>query len=351
MGKRIWVLCAVVWVTVGFAGCGQRLEDDWTEKVQTPEMETDQKDELMSVDELGETEKPTLEATVSDAEQEEESDFDQEEPRIEPTDEHDRQMLALLDEACGSKIYTYVSVDMDKDGENEMIGAANDHFSVWYCSSDLENCYIVPCGHTWGYDDCKIEQIEFDQERHIVINSYNWIGTGKAYSILALHDGEIEVLVDDNYGYVYMNEENDIILDIEAYDGVYYKDDDLWTTHTWKDTYLYYEDGKYKEYGAATLSEKDFLKYENARELLDKIEEENQNEDVLEIQYSYFIRENGIVHIQCEVEEYNAEYDYESTEYFHYTLRENGNHLDGELSPNYGVMLSSFSQLDEVTYP
>lgn len=278
-------------------------------------------------------------------EQQEEQDFYGEEPRVEPTDEHDRQMLALLDEACGSKIYVYASVDMDKDGENEMIGVAYDHFSIWYCSSNLEDCYMVPGGSSYGYDDCRIEQIEFDEERHIVIDTYNLFGTGKAYSILALHDGEIEMLVDDNYGYVYMNEENDIILDVEAYDGEYDKSYGIWTTHTWTDTYLYYEDGKYKEYGAATLSEKDFLKYDNARELLDEIEKENRNEKLLEIRYSYFIRENGIIHIQCEAEQ--EEY----IEYFHYTYREKGNRLDVVMSKNYGIMYSSLSWLDEVTYP
>lgn len=352
MKKKLLGIALSIIIVIGLlTGCGERLEGDQANQIRTSEIETNQEDGQMTEDEFEEAEEPTAEATVGKEQESVPEEQAQEESRVEPTEEHDRQMLELLDEACGSQIYTYVSVDMDKDGENEMIGVANDDFSVWYCSSDLENCYMVPCGRTWAYDDCKIELIEFDKERHIVIDTYNWFGTGKAYSILALHDGEIEVLVDDSYGYVYMNEENDIILDIEAYDGVYYKSDDLWTTHTWKDTYLYYEDGKYKEYGAATLSEKDFLKYDNARELLENIEEENQNEDVLEIHYSYFIRENGIVHIQCEVEEYNVEYDYESIEYFYYTLRENGNYLAGELSPNYGVMLSSFSLLDEVTYP
>ena len=47
MGKRIWVLCAVVWMTVGFAGCGERVEDDRAEKVETPEINTAPEDGLM----------------------------------------------------------------------------------------------------------------------------------------------------------------------------------------------------------------------------------------------------------------------------------------------------------------
>lgn len=283
----------------------------------------------------------------SQAESEEQQELYQEETGFELTDEHDRQMLALMEESCGFPIDVYAGVDMDKDGEREMIGVANGRI-IWYCSSDLESCYEVIQVHY--YDACNIEVIEYDKERHVVVNAYNMIGTGKAYTILALHGGEVEVLVEDNYGYVYMNEENDIILDIESYDAEYDVASDIWLGHTWKDTYLYYEDGKYKEYGAAILSEEDFLKYDNAGELLDEIEEKKRDEHFVNISYSYFIRENGIVIIQCELERYLAEYDYACIEYFHYTFRENGNHLDGELNPNDGSMLTSFSRL-EVTYP
>lgn len=338
--SKLRLLIFILFFGFAYTGCAAATSEEEIAN------ETSQ-DQPESMEEREEPQKETEEKPEEQTQQED-SDPYQEEARVEPTEEHDRQMLALLDEACGSQIYAYASVDMDKDGENEMIGVTYERFSVWYCSSDLENCYMVSEGHSWWYDECNIEQIELDEERHIVIDTYNMLGTGKAYSILALHDKRIEVLVNDNYGYVYMNEKNDIILDVEAYDGVYQKIDDdfwMWTTHTWTDTYLYYEDGRYKEYGAADLPEENFLKYDNARMLLDEIEEENQDEDLVEIRYSYFIRENDIVNIQCEAEHK------ESIEYFHYTYRVNENHLDIEMSKNYGSMYSSLSQLDEVTYP
>lgn len=342
MKKSIRITLAIMIATSLLAGCSERMEEDGAEMVQTSEIEIDQEDGLMPGNESEEVEEPKTEAIAG---KEQELDFYQEESRVKPTDEHDKQMLTLLDEACGSQIYVYVSVDMDKDGEREMIGVTYNDFSIWYCSSDLKDCYMVSEGPSHWYDDCKIEQIELDEERHIVVDTYNMFGNDKSYCILALHDGEIETLVNDQYGYVYMNEKNDIILDVEAYDGEYDKTLGIWTTHTWTDTYLYYEDGKYKEYGAATLSEKDFLKFDNAQELLDEIEKENRNEKVLEIRYSYFIRENGIVIIQCEEEQE------ELITYYHYTFRENEKHLDVEMSKNYGIMYSSLSWLDEVTYP
>lgn len=342
--KLIGIVLSIVIVSF-LAGCGERLEEDPANQNRTSEIETNQEDGRVPEGKSEEDGEPTAEATVEKEQGSAPEEQAQEGSRIEPTEEHDRQMLALLDEACGSKIYSYVSVDMDKDGENEMIGVANDHFSIWYCSSNLADCYMVSNGPSHEYDDCTIEQIELNGERHIVIDAYNMLGDDKSYSILALHDGKIEMLVNDNYGYVYMNKKNEIILDVEAYNGECDKIYDIWMTHTWTDTYLYYEDGKYKEYGAAILSENNFLKYDNAQELLDEIEKENRNEDVLEIRYSFFIRENGIVNIQCELEEE------EFIEYFHYTYRVNENHLDFEMPKNYGIMCSTLSQLDEVTYP
>ena len=353
MKKLLEIALIIIIMTSLLAGCGEHVKGDGAARVQTSETENDQEDGLIQENDLDEVEEPTAESTVGEKQksvseeqaQKEEMDSYQEESRVEPTQEHDKQMLALLDEACGSHIYVYASVDMDKDGECEMIGVAYHDFSIWYCSSNLEDCYMVSYGSSHGYDDCKIEQIEFEGERHIVIDAFNMLGNDKRYSILALRDGEIEMLVDDDYGYVYMNEKEDIILNVEFYDGEYDKINEIWSTHTWMDTYLYYEDGKYKEYGAAMLSEKEFSKYDNAQEVLDEIKEENRNENVFEMRYSYFIRENGIVLVQCE-EEHE-----EFIEYYHYIYRENGNHLDIEMTKNYGIMYPSLSWLDEVTYP
>ena len=347
--KLIEITLTMIFAANLLTGCGERTEENGTKEAQASEAETAREDGLMPENSPTEVDESVSEEQAQEEEEsrvESPEEQEQEEAsRVEPTEEHDRQMLALLDESCGSQIYVYTSVDMDKDGINEMIGVADDDFAVWYCSSDLEECYMVSDGLSHGYDDCAIKEIDFDEERHVVINAYNLMGNSKAYSILALHDGKIEILVDDNYGYVYANEKNDIILDVEFYDGEYDKDMDIFLMHTWIDTYLYYEDGKYKEYGAAVLSEKDFLKYDNAQEVLDEIEKENMSESVLEMRYSYFIRENGIVHIQCEEE---SEW---FIDYYYYTFRVNENRLEVEMSQNYGRMSSVLSQLDEMTYP
>lgn len=254
-------------------------------------------------------------------------------------------LMQSLEDASGHKIEEYVYVDMDHDGKNEMMGTYEDDsygWSVWYANSDGTICQPVP-GSKQGFDTCRFELLSLPSETHIVINEANLMGTNKRYSIYRLKDQEIQPLVHDQYGYVYQNSSGDIILDVEDYDAHYDIVDDCFTGHTWLDTYLYYEDGCYKEYGAVVLSEEQFLRYDNAAELLSDIRSEAGDG---EIEFVYFLRENGIVHVQCILTIENV-----SIGYFHYTFRAEGNHLTGSLeSKNEGCMETCFSTL-EVTYP
>lgn len=254
-------------------------------------------------------------------------------------------LMQCLEDASGHKMEEYVYVDMDHDGKNEMMGTYEEdsyNWSVWYANNDGTICQPV-LGLPRGYDRCTLEKLDFPAETHIVVFEYNMLGTGKQYSIYRLNDQELQPLVQSQYGSVYQNSDGDIILDVESYDAHYDIVDGLFTGHTWTDTYLYYEDGSYKEYGAAILSEEQFLCYDNAAELLSDIRSEAGDG---EIEFVYFLRENGIVHVQCILTIENV-----SIDYFHYTFRAEGNHLTGSLeSKNEGCMGTYFSTL-EVTYP
>lgn len=254
-------------------------------------------------------------------------------------------LMQYLEDASGHKMEEYVYVDMDHDGKNEMMGTYEEdsyNWSVWYANNDGTICQPVS-GLPRGYDRCTLEKLDFPTETHIVVFEYNMLGTGKQYSIYRLNDQELQPLVQSQYGSVYQNSDGDIILDVESYDAHYDIVDGLFTGHTWTDTYLYYEDGSYKEYGAAILSEEQFLCYDNAAELLSDIRSEAGDG---EIEFVYFLRGNGIVHVQCILTIENV-----SIDYFHYTFRAEGNHLTGSLeSKNEGRMGTYFSTL-EVTYP
>ncbi len=254
-------------------------------------------------------------------------------------------MLEALQTAVQHEIEEYVLADMDHDGAKEMIGAYRNEKNSWragYCSSDGKICEpispdIISCGN----DCCTLEMLDVGEETHIVFNCWNMMGNEKRYSVLALRDQKIICLVPLQYGYVWMSEEGDILLDVEDYDGMYEPngdDDGIMTMHTWKDTYLYYEDGVYKEYGAVEMTETEFLSYQNAQLLKDKIEEELRQPDTVSMEYSYFRRKNGIIHIQCDVQA-----DSGVIRFGYYTVRYQDKVLEDELGNyNPGRLFGSF---------
>lgn len=75
----------------------------------------------------------------------------------------------------------------------------------------------------------------------------------------------------------------------------------------------------------------------NAQGLKDQIEKELKQPDTTKMEYFYFRRNNGIIHIQCNVEnEYGTiTYGYYTVRYQEHTLeRESGECTPGRMSPS-----------------
>lgn len=257
------------------------------------------------------------------------------------------ELVTIVQAAAGYQLEDYVYLDMDHDGLKELIGVYADDMDIyqtWYCSSDGRKCFLVHRNND-GMDACELELLDLGAETHVVINAYRMMGTGKNYSIIALEGNDISCLVSNNYGYVRMTEQGDIILDVEAYDGMYDAASGVMMAHTWKDTYLYFDGETYREYGAAEITEEEYFGYKNSKSIKDEIVGELRQDDTIKLEFSYFVRKNGIMHIQC-----NAYNSFGSIQYGYYTIRISGDVLDGELGEyTWGQMASSFSDLD-VTY-
>lgn len=262
-----------------------------------------------------------------------------------PDGAKEAELLVKMQSVTQLVVEDHKYIDMDHDGMKELIGVYRDEKGLWragYCSSDGKLCEIISediisCGN----DCCTLETLDVGEETHLVFNCWNMIGTEKRYTIAALRDQKIVCLVPLQYGYVWMADEGDILLNIEDYDGVYEPSGDgegIMTMHTWKDTYLYYVDGVYKEYGASEITEAEFLTYQNAQLLKNKIEEELRQSDTKSMKYSYFRRKNGIMHIQCDVQAESG-----AIQFGYYTVRYQDKVLEGELgSYNPGRMFESF---------
>lgn len=211
----------------------------------------------------------------------------------------------------------HVYVDMDHDGAREIIGVYADErgvYHTWYCGAGRGGIYESAVSFVNDYeieaklvhvngesmDDVFIELLEHGSETHVAINACRWVGTSKNYTILALRGGDIECVLSNQYGYVSMNYRGDITLNVEAYDGMYDAAIDAYILHTWKDTYLYYDDNTYNEYGARLIAEAEFLGFGNAAGVMSQITAEQEKADVAGVSYAYYVRSNGIAHIQCE---------------------------------------------------
>lgn len=255
-------------------------------------------------------------------------------------------LLAVMEKASGNQMESWLYVDMDHDGSDELIGVCPDdygRYQTWYCSSDGKICSLVH-QNSVSRDGCKLEPLDLGDRTHVAIDAYNMFGTGKDYSIIALNNGTVSCVVSDNYGYVYMNDEGDILLDVESYDGMYDPDLECTIMHTWNDTYLFFDGNEYKEYGATEISSDEFFSYNNAQELYDLSKAELWQEDTVSIEYTYYRRSNGIIHIQCDV--------YNSAGYIlygYYTVRYTDKNLSNELGTyTNGQMYPYFSNLEVV---
>lgn len=256
------------------------------------------------------------------------------------------ELLAIMESSSNHKIENYVYTDMDHDGTNELIGVYSNEmglYQTWYCSGDGKTCILVHQNND-GMDACEIELLDIGNETHVVLNAYRMLGTGKNYSIIAMRNKEIICLISNKYGYVSMRDSGDITLDVEAYDGMYDPSIGELSLHTWKDTYLFFDGDTYKEYGASEISEQEFLEYQNSQEIRNKIESELWQSNTTSLEFTYFKRKNGIIHIQC-----NVYGDSGEIQYGYYTVRYEGNKLNTNLGEyTSGQMAASFSDLEVV---
>lgn len=256
------------------------------------------------------------------------------------------ELLAITESIAKHSMENYVYTDMDHDGANELIGVyCGDMglYQTWYCSSDGKTCALIHQNDD-GMDACEIELLNIGDATHVVLNAYRVMGTGKNYSIIAMRNQEIVCLISNRYGYVSMTDGGDITLNVEAYDGMYDPSIGAMILHTWKNTYLFFDGNTYKEYGATEISEQEFLDYQNSQELKDQIEGELRQSNTTSLEFSYFKRKNGIMHIQCNVYSDSGE-----IQYGYYTIRYNGNQLNKDLGEyNLGQMAYSFSDLKVV---
>lgn len=257
------------------------------------------------------------------------------------------ELLKLVEEKVGGVTESSLYVDADYDGTKELFAAVavEGQYQIWYCSSDGGVCEKVQ-ENAGFFDAVEITDLYSEEmlENHIIINVYNMMGTNKQFSVLTLRDGKVSCLVPWNYGTAGKDAEGNLCMTVEDYDGCYEAASELWLMHTWKQTWLSYDKSAdtYKEIPAEKIPEEEFLQLTNASEILEQIQTGETKEDTSEITTEYFLRRNGLLHVQCFVKDtvgnITAKY---------YTLKVIDNTITGKAEyPTDGIMKERLSGLE-----
>ena len=260
----------------------------------------------------------------------------------------EQELLAILESNAGHSMDEYVFVDMDHDGTKEIVGVYADQshkLQLWYCSSDGSRCSLVSSQDELDY--YFLDVLEAGSETHVALNISLMVGTNRGFVIVRL-DNKNPTLIQSRGGGAYydgairMTDEGDVAVTVEDYDGSLYQG--MLLGHTWKDTFLFFDGNAYKEYGAIQLLEDEYLQFQNAQTIKEAIAAEVTQSDTSYLEFSYFFRANGIIHIQCNNHKTNGDIDY-----LYYTVRYTGAELNPDIgTSNWGQMYPSMSPFEAV---
>ncbi|MDE6844939.1 MAG: hypothetical protein K2J99_04125 [Lachnospiraceae bacterium] len=248
-------------------------------------------------------------------------DYGDSEPFQRKLHDEEVELLQLLEAESGCRIMEYDYLDMDHDGKTEIIGSykQDDLWHILYLCSDDKICREL---ESFRYDHCKLLPYPIYDDTtylgiHLIVNVYDDAGIDKRFSIYALGDHELQPVISNQFGHAYIDDTSVINqtlnLNVEDYGDGYSAI-----------TCLCFDGSVYKEYGLSELSEGQFMQYGNAEKVLADIRAEI---DSSSIEFSYFLRADNHVLIQCESISESGD-----TQFCHFTLRASG---DNQLEEAY----------------
>lgn len=231
------------------------------------------------------------------------------------------ELLQLLEAESGCRIMEYKYIDMDQDGNNEIIGIYQEEelWHIMYLCSNDRVCHEL---ESFRYDHCNLLLYPVYDDAsylgtHLIVNVYDDTGIDKHFSIYALDNHKMQPVISNQFGYIYLD-------DISVINQTLYLNVEDYGDGCSAITYLCFDGSAYKEYGLSRLSEEQFMQYGNAEEVLADIRAVTDSDS---IKFSYFLRTNRHVLIQCESVSESGD-----TQFYHFTLRTSG---DNQLEEAY----------------
>ena len=366
MRNKKLFMAVLLATAISFTGCGntQTVNNSTADGVETTTNQNNIQEESTTVESVTEeatTENPTTqEITTEEATTEEPTTEEPttEEPTTEENSEEQRKMVEytcdennipseMIENVKSCTEYemgAYLYGDIEEDNEKELLAAYLDESVGQWKIMRLENETAEPVEfHSvqlpMYLDKCDLGLIGLKDKIHYVINLYPSMGLGSGSLIVEeTETGVKEVL---NIGNMYwQSESGDVVLQSAYYGAYVYKPTFEMTGRTWRYSYLTYdeESQQYKEYVANEITEEEFLTYEGATECLDGIRNTYAG---YEVKYTFFKRNNGIMHVQCEYE--NEEYIF----FDNYTVHYEDNIITNVDEKNEGTISRNCTSLEE----
>ncbi len=229
----------------------------------------------------------------------------------------------LVSQVGADNIIDFCVADFDNDNTIEafaIVGEVSDmgdcFGSLYYVKNNTLDLVLENEGF-WVYTEGK-NILDFGNEKFYITGKY--YTTGDSTYIFGVSNGTWYEHDFSRYGMALtqIGDSLDMSITYSAYD---HSSDG--TGHTWKEYYLYWNDG-FKEYGAIHILEEDLTKCDGAKDILNQIS--SKGGIVTEIMY----RENGIININYEIGD-STYYTYENA-----TLKLNGNSVSLVTVNDYG---------------
>lgn len=246
----------------------------------------------------------------------------------------------------------YLYGDIDEDNEKELLaGYLDESVGAWKIirfeneTAEAEEFYSIPLSLYFDY--CSMELIELKDEICYIVNLRMSMGLGSSSYILGEGDNGVEKVIDLGYTASQM-ENGDLILESTYYGVCLDKTTGMMMGRTWGYSYLTYDEDseQFKEYVANEITEEEFLSYEGAAEHLEKIRSSYKD---YKVKYTFFKRNNGMMHVQCEYEkDYEDEFEKVPMIYYeHYTVYYEGNVITNISEGDQGIISRNFTSLEE----
>lgn len=330
-------------------------EENSTEEFATEEDSIEEPITEESTTEESTTEETMTEETTTEGFATEESTEEEHRKTVEYTCDENNIPAALVENVRNRTEHgriAYLYGDIDEDNEKELLaGYLDESVGAWKIirfeneTAEAEEFYSIPLSLYFDY--CSMELIELKDEICYVVNLRMSMGLGSSSYILEEGDNGVEKVIDLGYTASQM-ENGDLILESTYYGVCLDKTTGMMMGRTWGYSYLTYDEDseQFKEYVANEITEEEFLSYEGAAEHLEKIRSSYKD---YKVKYTFFKRNNGVMHVQCEYEkDYEDEFEKVPMIYYeHYTVYYEGNVITNISEGDEGIISRNFTSLEE----